>query len=241
MWADYLDKMDARELTGPFRLGWGMDYPHPQNFLELLLASWQFSDSGGANSSFFDNAEFDAALQAALVEPDLEKAIPLYEEATRVACENIPVIPVYYSQNLYAWNDNADNVFIDAFGDLAYDRVTAGSGIVSTYISEPASLVTLNDNESEGIAVLRALYTNLIEYDPETSEGILAAAESIESADGQTWVIKLKPGMTFHDGTPVTANSFVDAWNYGAWGLHGMKNAGFFADIQGYDELNPES
>jgi len=28
--------------------------------------------------------------------------------------------------------------------------------------------------------------------------------------------IKLKPGWTSHDGTPVTAQSYVNAWNYTA-------------------------
>ncbi len=41
-------------------------------------------------------------------------------------------------------------------------------------------------------------------------------AESIESDDATTWTVTLKDGWTFHDGTPVTAQSFVDAWNYTA-------------------------
>lgn len=112
------------------------------------------------------------------------------------------------------------------------------SAVVSTYIGEPESLTTLNTNESEGIAVLRALYTGLITYDPETSEPTDGVAESIESPDeGKTWNITLDEGWTFHDGTPVTANSFVDAWNYGANGANAQQNSGFFADIEGYDDL----
>lgn len=111
-------------------------------------------------------------------------------------------------------------------------------GAVSTYIGEPESLITLNDNESEGIAVLRALYTQLITYDPLTSEPVLAMAESIESTDGgTTWVIQIKDGWTFHDGTPVTASSFVDAWNHGAYGPNAQQNSGFFAGIAGYEDL----
>ncbi len=32
-WADYLATADNGEFTGPFRLGWGQDYPSPLNFL----------------------------------------------------------------------------------------------------------------------------------------------------------------------------------------------------------------
>ena len=35
-------------------------------------------------------------------------------------------------------------------------------------------------------------------------------------ATGTTWTIKIKSGWTFHDGTPVTAQTFVDAWNFAA-------------------------
>ena len=41
-------------------------------------------------------------------------------------------------------------------------------------------------------------------------------AESIETDDGQTYTIKIKDDQTFTNGDPVTAESFVDAWNYGA-------------------------
>src|SRR5690606_354677 len=37
--AEYLGLADNQEFTGPFRLGWGMDYPHPQNYMQLLLHS----------------------------------------------------------------------------------------------------------------------------------------------------------------------------------------------------------
>jgi len=118
------------------------------------------------------------------------------------------------------------------------ETTTAGvSGSISTYIGEPESLTTTNDTESEGIAVLRALYTPLVDID-ENNEPVMSAAESVESTDGgTTWVVTLKSGWTFHDGTPVTAQSYVDAWNYGAYGPNAQQNSGFFSAISGFDEL----
>ena len=125
----------------------------------------------------------------------------------------------------------------DTEGGETEDGGSAG-GTVSTYIGEPESLVAINSNESEGNAVLDALYTGLIDYDPETSEPRNAVASSIESPDeGKTWNITLNEGWTFHDGTPVTANSFVDAWNYAAYGPNAQQTSGFFADIEGYEDL----
>ncbi len=66
--------------------------------------------------------------------------------------------------------------------------------------------------------MLSALFRGLIDYNPETSEPqFTGVAASIESPDeGLTWEIALNEGWTFHDGTPVTAQSFVDSWNYSA-------------------------
>jgi ABC-type transport system substrate-binding protein len=115
----------------------------------------------------------------------------------------------------------------------------AGGGIITTYIGEPEWLMPPNTNESEGNAVLSALFRGLIDYNPETSEPeFTGVAESITSADeGLTWDIVLKDGWTFHDGTPVTAQSFVDSWNYSAYGPNAAQVSGFFSSIAGYADL----
>ncbi|NTW41210.1 MAG: ABC transporter substrate-binding protein, partial [Cellulomonadaceae bacterium] len=64
-------------------------------------------------------------------------------------------------------------------------------------------------------------------------------AESIESDDATTWTITLKDGWTFHDGTPVTAQSYVDAWNTVAYGPNAFENSGQLANVVGYGDLNP--
>jgi len=65
------------------------------------------------------------------------------------------------------------------------------------------------------------------------------AAESVESDDATTWTITLQDGWTFHDGTPVTAQSYVDAWNAVAYGPNAWENSGQLANIVGYADLNP--
>ena len=113
-------------------------------------------------------------------------------------------------------------------------------GVFSTYIVEPEHLTPSTSNESEGIAVLRAMFKGLVDFDVRTSEPRNQVAESIVSDDGGTnWTITLKDGWTFHDGTPVTASSFVDAWNWTAYGPNGQQNNSFFSIFAGYDEVAP--
>jgi ABC-type oligopeptide transport system substrate-binding subunit len=110
-------------------------------------------------------------------------------------------------------------------------------------ICEPESLLPQVNAETCGSQVLRGLFTPLITFDPATDEIIFAVAESIESEDNINWTITLREGWTFHDGTPVTAQSFVDAWNWGAYAPNGAGNNYFFGpfgvNIVGYDALNP--
>ena len=240
--SEYLPVLDEQAATGVFRLGWGMDYPSALNFLEPLYASYN-APLVGSNNTFYDNAEFDDLLaqgKAANAAGDLAGAQDAYLAAEQLLCDDVPVMPIYYNQNIFAHGEDVSNVTMDAFSNFNITQIE-GDDFVSNIV-EPEHLFPTTSNESEGIAVLRALFKGLIDYDPETLEPFNAVAESIESDDGgQTWTITLAEGWTFHDGSPVTAQSFVDAWNYGALGSNGQQNNSFYANIVGYDEMNPPS
>ena len=99
-------------------------------------------------------------------------------------------------------------------GDSTADK---GSNIISVYGSEPAHpLFPGAVTEAGGGKVVDQLFAGLVTYD--VKGGIHnEVAESITSSDNAThYVIKIKKGWKFTDGTPVTAHSFVDAWNYTA-------------------------
>ncbi|GAA1288059.1 ABC transporter substrate-binding protein [Pseudonocardia aurantiaca] len=112
---------------------------------------------------------------------------------------------------------------------------------ISVNSTEPENpLVPGNTNETGGGKVIDALFSPLVEYDPRTAEPANLVAESIETTDSRVYTIRLKDGWTFHDGTPVTAQSFARAWNYTAYSPNGQQNASFFSQIAGYDQVNAE-
>ena len=120
-----------------------------------------------------------------------------------------------------------------------------GGGSVSINSTEPENpLIPSNTNEVGGANVIDGIFTGLVRLDAATAEPILAVAESIESDDNQTWTVTLNEGWTFHDGTDVTAQSFVDAWNWASYGPNAQLNSYFFgpdgAGIQGYTDLQGE-
>jgi oligopeptide transport system substrate-binding protein len=126
----------------------------------------------------------------------------------------------------------------DGGGSAAGGGGGAG-GTYSFFIQEPENpLVPGNTTETEGGQVVDSLWTGLVEYDAETGEAVYTGvAESIESEDQQTWTVTLKDGWTFHDGSPVNAQSFIDAWNYTANSANAQGNSYFFGNVAGYDQL----
>ncbi|MTV26071.1 ABC transporter substrate-binding protein [Nitriliruptoraceae bacterium ZYF776] len=113
---------------------------------------------------------------------------------------------------------------------------TAG-GEFSIYNCEPQSLLPANSTEVCGSQVLDQLFSGLYEYDPETYEPIPVMAESLESDDAQNFTLTIRDDFTFHDGTPVTAQSFVDAWNFVVDPEAANQNATFFDIFEGYAEV----
>lgn len=110
--------------------------------------------------------------------------------------------------------------------------------VVSIGIGEPKSLVPSSTTEAYGHDVLHALFTPLVEYD-DSFRPVELAAESITSPDNRVWTIRLKPGWTFHNAEPVTADAYINAWNAGAWGPNAHDGNYFYDKILGYADLNP--
>ena len=123
-------------------------------------------------------------------------------------------------------------------GDNGGGGTVDPNGVARIGIAEPKHLIPSNTSETSGSQVLAALFTPLVDYD-QNNKAVEAAAESIESTDNTTWTIKLKDGYTFHNGEKVTADSYIDAWNYGAYGPNGQDNNYFYDKIDGYAALNP--
>ncbi|MFJ5923227.1 ABC transporter substrate-binding protein [Kitasatospora sp. NPDC092948] len=108
--------------------------------------------------------------------------------------------------------------------------------------SEPQNpLQPANANEVGGGRIVQNLFKGLADYDPSNGKLRMQVADKIETSDAQTYNVTMKSGWTFHDGTPVTAKSFVDAWNWAADTKNNQINSSWFEDIQGYSDVHPQS
>jgi oligopeptide transport system substrate-binding protein len=115
----------------------------------------------------------------------------------------------------------------------------AAAGTVYIRGCEPQNAwVGGNINETCGGTITDFVQSKLMRYNSDTAAPELDMAESIDTTDNQVWTIKLRSGMKWTDGTPVTAKNFVDAWNYTAYSPNAQIGASWFADIQGFDKVN---
>jgi oligopeptide transport system substrate-binding protein len=118
-------------------------------------------------------------------------------------------------------------------GDDAGDS----SAVISVYGTNPQNpLIPTATNEVGGGDPIQNLYSGLVAYNADGST-VNEVAESIEPDDeNKVWTVKLKD-WKFTDGSPVTAESFVRAWNYGADAENKHLNNYFFYPIEGTDDL----
>ena len=112
------------------------------------------------------------------------------------------------------------------------------SKVITANSTEPQNgLLPANTNEVGGGRVMDLLFTGLVSYDT-NGKPVNELAESIETKDAKLYTIKIKSGQKFTNGEPVTAKSFVDAWNFGAAAKNAQLNSYFFESIKGYDKVS---
>ena len=121
-WGAYLERLG----TDPFdifRLGWGADYPHPNNFTTDLITC-----TSGNNNMGYCNEEVDSLLQQAAVAATLEEQVPIYDQVQEMVMAEAPIIPLRFGSRftlVKPWVQNLTATAQDsATGELFYDQVT---------------------------------------------------------------------------------------------------------------------
>lgn len=114
----------------------------------------------------------------------------------------------------------------------------SSSAVITTNGSEPQNpLIPTNTNETGGGKIVDSIFAGLVYYDADGAV-VNEIADSITSEDNTVWDIKIKDNYTFTNGEKVTADSFINAWEYGALLSNAQLNSYFFDVIEGfsYDE-----
>ena len=94
-WATFLEDVN-QERYQMFSLGWGADYPDPENFLDLLF----HSESDG-NRTNYSNPEVDALLEQARVEQDVTRRFELYNQVEEMILDDAPWVLLWNDEDWY--------------------------------------------------------------------------------------------------------------------------------------------
>ena len=119
-WAKYLTFLDGKKFTGPFRMGWLLDYPSPENYVRPIVGT-----NGDSNYTGYSNPELDKKLVEGDRAGSLEEAISLYQEADDMALEDMPILPMWSGQSAVAYSDQVGDVRYDqGEGEVAFNEVS---------------------------------------------------------------------------------------------------------------------
>ncbi|MDO9444152.1 MAG: peptide ABC transporter substrate-binding protein [Dehalococcoidia bacterium] len=89
--ATFLADQDAGRLQA-FNAGWIMDYPDPEDILDL-----KFHSGSSLNDVAYSNAEVDGLLDRARTERDPSARLALYQQAERLIVNDAAWLPLYFS------------------------------------------------------------------------------------------------------------------------------------------------
>ncbi|MCB9727497.1 MAG: peptide ABC transporter substrate-binding protein [Deltaproteobacteria bacterium] len=94
-------------------------------------------------------------------------------------------------------------------------------------------------SESAGTAIASQMFEPLLNTAPGNAPPVPGAASSFDlSEDGRTYTFHLRPGLTWSDGTPLTAEDFRWSWLRGLTPEIGSKNAQQLWYIDGAQAFN---
>jgi len=77
-----------------YYMGWVADYPHPQDFLDIL-----FHSNAENNYGEYSNPEVDALLARANTEQDSELSMTLYQQAEQILVNDAACLPLWFGEN----------------------------------------------------------------------------------------------------------------------------------------------
>ncbi len=101
-----------------FFMGWVADYPHPQNFLDVL-----FHTGADNNYSEYSSPEVDDLLDRANLEQDYDQSMALYQQAEQVLVNDAACLPLWFGQNYILVKLYVEGYKLNPLGLVKLNRV----------------------------------------------------------------------------------------------------------------------
>jgi peptide/nickel transport system substrate-binding protein len=219
-WAEYVDSFVAGELPF-FILGWFPDFVDPENWLTPFASCLASPDNG----IFYCNEEMDSLLQQAAASADPAEREQLYQQIGDLYAEEVPTIPMFWEPEFITNRAGVEGIAIGAPFEFSYNVLNfgadaapvAGNGdtIIIGTTDEVNSLDPQDAYSTHDWEILKNTGLPLMKYTPGTADLVPGAAADFPtvSEDGKSYTFTIREGLEFADGTPVTAQTYVDSWD----------------------------
>ena len=223
-------------------IGWGgtPERIDPHTFIhDLHHGSESNIGPGGRNSPGYNNPEYNDIADQQFVSVDMDERQQLVHQAQEILARDQPRTYIANEDDMHAYrHDNFENIVptmgegLNSFWNLIEatplgDRDTLRFG----YPTEITSLSPMQDMATPDRQWVRLLFDRLYRV---TDEGIpepwAAADDPTFEDDGETVVVPIREGMTFHDGEPVTAEDV--AWSFEYFGEHSVTYGDRMAQVE---------
>ena len=107
------------ELDNMFDSGWSADYPHPQDFLDILFASNTENNYGG-----YSNPAVDDLLAQADTEQDNAKSLALYQQVEQIIVSDAAVLPLWFGKEYTLVKPNVHGYTPNVMGEVKLNEVS---------------------------------------------------------------------------------------------------------------------
>jgi oligopeptide transport system substrate-binding protein len=107
------------ELDNMFDSGWSADYPHPQDFLDLLFASNTPNNFGG-----YSNSAVDALLVKAAAEQNSAKSLALYQQVEQMVVSDGAILPLWFGKTYTLVKPNVHGYTPNSMGEVKLNEVS---------------------------------------------------------------------------------------------------------------------
>ncbi len=102
-----------------YLMGWVADYPHPQNFLDVL-----FHTGVEYNYSEYSSREVDTLLEKASVEQDYDLSLALYQQAEQKIVSDAAFLPLWFGKNYILVKPYVDGYELNPMGLIMLNNVS---------------------------------------------------------------------------------------------------------------------
>ncbi|GHU45470.1 hypothetical protein FACS1894120_0330 [Clostridia bacterium] len=213
---------------------WINDYSDPIGMLDL------FTSHSGNNDPQYRSPEYDALIAKIKLSNDSKERFALMHQAEELLLSDYAIAPYLYYTDYYMIDPQfAKSLIVNPLGWKFFREIDTPELSVCGGPNPDTIDPALNTALDSGIMVLTG-FEGLYRYN---RAGILepALAESVTvSDDGLTYTFKLRDGLKWSDGTPLTAKDFVYAWNRAADPATGSDYQYIFSVVDGFVESGDE-